>query len=356
MFNKKRITYYHIGMNGSAYDAGYRNGQHLKWIPGYVAQFGGKKEKPAKRAVSELKSWFKEFNPTVLEEMQGTADAWKVNADGLLYFHESWLIPAGCTQLAAKKGTGAIIGRNYDLSDKLHDKCLTTTRLDGTYTNIGFNLLNFGRTDGINEKGLAVSMSAAGRPIGYGDWMRKPQIEGLQFWTIIRALLDNCANVKEAETVLKKVPKGCSVNMFLADSAGNITLAKVMPGNVEFVEVGEKGMCAANHFDDDPNPLPNSITRLQTASESVSGDVSAMKKYLGTPFPAGACTYDYKNCFGTLHSAVYDTETTTAHISFGAASNQQWHAFDLTPVEKPAKYKTVNPTVVYDSDFWGDEK
>ena len=49
--------------------------------------------------------------------------------------------------------------------------------------------MQFGRGEGMNECGLAISQSACGRPVN--DYQGgKPKVIGLQFWAVVRTLLE----------------------------------------------------------------------------------------------------------------------------------------------------------------------
>ncbi|GMQ56246.1 hypothetical protein AN1V17_06390 [Vallitalea sediminicola] len=65
--------------------------------------------------------------------------------------------------------------------------------------------MQFGRSEGINECGLMVGQTSCGMPVGNMEMMRKPAISGLQFWAVIRSLLENCKDVDEALIISQMV-------------------------------------------------------------------------------------------------------------------------------------------------------
>ncbi len=64
-------------------------------------------------------------------------------------------------------------------------------------------------------------------------WFEKPAIVGLQFWAVIRYLLENCKDVDEALEYLKDMPIAYNINLLLADKSGNIALVETLDGKKE---------------------------------------------------------------------------------------------------------------------------
>ena len=81
-------------------------------------------------------------------------------------------------------------------------------------------MLGIGRDDGINEMGLTVTLSSSGFPVGPLPEMRRPAVTGLQFWAVVRTLLENCRDVKEALSMLKDMPVAYNLNLIVLDREG----------------------------------------------------------------------------------------------------------------------------------------
>ncbi|WP_257142975.1 C45 family autoproteolytic acyltransferase/hydolase [Bacillus pseudomycoides] len=120
--------------------------------------------------------------------------------------------------------------RNYDLSPDISDMRLCTTKVDGRYTHTGFPVSTFGRSEGLNEKGLCVAFASCGMPIGKYPGMREPVVTGLQFMVVVRAILETCKNIEEAVYAVKNMPVGTNMNLLLADANGEATLVGTYDG------------------------------------------------------------------------------------------------------------------------------
>ncbi len=131
-----------------------------------------------------------------------------------------------CRVPAATTNGHILVGRNYDFGEKVDDLKLISVFPDGRYANSGFSTLFFGRNDGLNEHGLSVTLSVGGMPVGIMPGQHPPIQEGLQFWAMIRTILETCKDVDEAEACFKNFP--CSGNpiLILADASGHASLAE----------------------------------------------------------------------------------------------------------------------------------
>ncbi|WP_242975156.1 C45 family autoproteolytic acyltransferase/hydolase [Anaerovirgula multivorans] len=152
---------------------------------------------------------FDEFCPGINEEIAGFADELNIPTIQVLYYAMSYLRP-GCSQMTVlpskTKNGHTLLGRNYDFDDKMEEMTFSTTRIKGKYARIGSSIMQFGRGDGMNEHGLAVSQTSAGLPVGNFEFAVKPAIVGLQFWAVIRSVLENCKDVDEAIQWTKQMP------------------------------------------------------------------------------------------------------------------------------------------------------
>ena len=52
----------------------------------------------------------------------------------------------------------------------------------------------------------------SGRTVNDYQGGKKPKVIGLQFWAVVRTLLENCKNVKEALDTLYDMPIACNIN------------------------------------------------------------------------------------------------------------------------------------------------
>ncbi len=177
---------------------------------------------------------FDRLCPGINEEITGFSDILKVPAEQILYYALSYMEP-GCSQMAllpSKTENGhTLIVRNYDFSEKMDDMMLCTTKINGRYAHIASSSVLFGRSDGMNECGLAVTMTSAGLPVSNMEGApRRPAVEGLVYWAVIRSVLENCANVEDAIHYVKEMPIAFNLNLLVADKSNRAALMETYDG------------------------------------------------------------------------------------------------------------------------------
>jgi predicted choloylglycine hydrolase len=115
----------------------------------------------------------------------------------------------GCSQAAVLDGGPALI-RNYDWDYRLFDGVVAGTAYAG-HRVLGMLDCLWGLLDGVNDAGLAVSLTFGGRPqVG----------QGFGIPPVIRYVLEVCGTVGEAVRVLRRVPVHMSYNVSVLDRAG----------------------------------------------------------------------------------------------------------------------------------------
>jgi predicted choloylglycine hydrolase len=213
-----------------------------------------------------------------------------------------WRMPAvaaGCSQ-AVVPGRTPLLVRNYDYDPRLFEGVVASTDYSGSRRVIGTSDLLWGLVDGMNEDGLAVSLTLGGRP---GSW------DGFGIPVVIRYLLETCPDVDSAIAALRRIPVAQAYNVSLVDTAGRHATVYVAPG--EPAEVSDL-RAATNHrltVVEHPHvsgPLRSEerqhtlLTELSDVDEGgdLSGFVEAFTKQ---PLRTGA----YDRGFGTLYTAAY---------------------------------------------------
>ncbi len=124
----------------------------------------------------------------------------------------------GCSQAAVIKGGPALI-RNYDWDYRLFDGVIAKTAYTGRRV-LGMADCLWGLLDGVNDTGLAVSLTFGGRP-QVGDGFGIP--------LVIRYVLEVCESVDEAVRVLRRVPVHMSYNVTVLDRSGRWATVFVAP-------------------------------------------------------------------------------------------------------------------------------
>ena len=124
----------------------------------------------------------------------------------------------GCSQAAVLPGGPALV-RNYDWDYRLFDAVVARTSYTGRRV-LGMLDCLWGLLDGINDVGLAISLTFGGRPqVG----------EGFGIPLVIRYVLETCRNTGEAMRALRRIPVHMSYNVTALDREGARATAYLAP-------------------------------------------------------------------------------------------------------------------------------
>lgn len=293
---------------------------------------------------NEIYELFDKYCSGLNEELQGFSDTLGIEKGKLVFVPLTYLTPA-CSQLILlpnkTKNHHILLARNYDYSEKMDDFCLTKTTVTGKYSHIGTNIMQFGRGEGMNECGLAVSQSACGRPVNNYQGGKKPKVIGLQFWAVVRTILENCKNVEDALDTVYDMPIACNMNLMIADKSGEAALIEIMDGRKE-INLLQKGtkkdyLIATNHIhipsmiNIEPYAMRNSIIRYRCLEQWITQrshiDETEIKELLLTPYPNGLMLPFYKDYFGTIKSMVFNLTLGKIDICWGGLDENKWHSF-----------------------------
>lgn len=212
-----------------------------------------------------------------------------------------WRMPAfiaGCTQ-AVIPGLEPILVRNYDYDLALFEGVVASTNWSGRRKVIGTSDLLWGLLDGINEDGLAVSLTWGGRAA---------VARGFGIPLVVRYLLETCATVDDAVAALRRIPVAQAYNLTLADTTGSHATVFVAPG--EEPEVSRLP-AAANHrlrdVADSPTAHVVRSGERQGAALDVALDHVGDPQRLGEAFvQAPLRNPDHSSGWGTLYTAVLE--------------------------------------------------
>ncbi len=303
------------------------------------------------KEVEEAMEIYDKYCPGLREELEGFAEEAKLAIKDIAFSWMTYLIPrcSGLAILGSEMEDGHTrLARNYEFS--IADEDLTVCRMQakGKYTHIGGTIVGFGRTEGINECGLAVSMASCGLPVGNIEGMKVPKIKGLQFWAVIRSILDNCKNVEEALKLTLEIPIAYNINLILADDKGNAVLLETIDGHKAYQQISEecakKYVCNTNHIvlpeiqHYEPMAMRNSIVRYEKLVQFLETNTdfkeAQIKDMLLKKYPEGMSSYYYKQWFGSIKSVVMDTVERRYSICWFGQSDNGWEDY---LVEQPMK-------------------
>jgi predicted choloylglycine hydrolase len=125
---------------------------------------------------------------------------------------------AGCSQAVWTRGDPLLV-RNYDYAPALWEAVLLHTRWEGLRVLAMTDCL-WGVLDGLNEAGLAASLSFGGRrAVG----------EGFGCPLLLRYALERCATAREAGRALARLPSHMAYNVTLADREGDFVTVHLAP-------------------------------------------------------------------------------------------------------------------------------
>ena len=240
----------------------------------------------------------KEYMPKMLPAYERLCNL--VNADvQMARFLTGFQPPAhlnACSQ-AVISGKEVQLVRNYDYHPNLFEGTLLLSSWNGKKVMATTDFI-MGLVDGMNEDGLAVSLTFGGRKVvGKGF--------GISF--ILRYVLEFCSNVEEAIEVLTSVPSHMAYNVTVLDKRGAFKTVLLSPDSLPVVtDVGY----TTNHqlrIDWPENAAFNNtlersefLKRLLQNKELLSNDV--VKTFLHPPL----YNNQFNEGFGTLYTSVYN--------------------------------------------------
>ncbi|GAB3042798.1 C45 family autoproteolytic acyltransferase/hydolase [Virgibacillus ainsalahensis] len=299
-----------VQFRGSHYDFGYMQGELLK--DSFTVE-NRKKQWKIRRprftiSEAEAKQAFLSFAPKIWEELIGFRDAleWKME-DVLLEFggYRLEYVKSGCSIFT---GSDYMI-RNYDYNPKTYEGRYTVYQpTDNGYAVIGPSQKITGRMDGMNEKGLVM---------GYNFMHRKKPGDGFICHMIGRIVLETCANVDEAISLLKEIPHRHSFSYTVLDENEETFVVEATPRGVE---VRQSNICT-NHFeilkDENRHHLDDSYQRLNVMKQQ-AGTMDAYQAFrMLNDTDRGVFSDKYKQWAGTIHTSAYFPKQKKAGFALG---------------------------------------
>lgn len=338
------VNFYELA--GNSYEIGCQLGKKTIGRPELIQIQKSDTEIYTDVQVSQMNEMFDRYCPGLSDELQGFAEAVDANKNQLYYYAGTCLTP-GCSLIAVlpklTKNGHVLVARNYEFSHKMDDFSFVKTKVKGRYAHIGSSSMMFGRSEGINECGLMIGQTSCGLPVGNFTPMRKPAITGLQFWAVIRSLLENCRDVDEALKSVLDMPIAYNINLMLADKTGKVVLFETFDGAKEWKRIdaftARQYLHATNHAhlpkmqQLSPVIMEHSACRYDFISKYMAqaGQLTAdsLKTLLLAGYPGGLCCHWYDEFFGTVRSMVFDVTAGTVELCWGGLAENGWSTYSL---------------------------
>lgn len=300
-----------VELRGDYYQFGLKQGHELMSLP-ILDQLEQLKAMTVNSNSQKAQEILKEISPDLLKELYGLAEGLNIPLDNAIKLFSGYdvLFPEmGCTTLV---NDGYYV-RNYDFSPEMYDARLVFTKPTDGYASVGFSQHVIGRLDGMNEKGLVAGLHFVNN---------KHREEGFMATSIIRMLLEQCANIEEAVNFITNIPHGYCYNYSITDPSGKSMIVEASPQR-QVVNFTNPLVCT-NHFESEVlrennrAEIQSSLKRQEFVRFLLSDGLSPMSAYHQFNNGNSPLFYKhYKEYFGTLHTVVYSPKDLGMIIGVG---------------------------------------
>src|SRR5699024_3508760 len=307
----KKVYSDFIQFRGSHYEYGLMQGKLLKdsfILPNRKKQWGSK---PHHFIINEneFQHVIKEFASGIWEEIHGLADALKWPMEDAIREFGGYYLEYGKSACSIFTGDDYMI-RNYDNHPHSYEgRYLLYQPTDQGYATIGPSMQITGRTDGLNEMGLAM---------GYNFINRIHSKDGFMCNMIGRIVLENSATIDEAIHLLQEIPHRHSFSYVLIDKSGNSVIVEASPRKV----ITRESNACTNHFEtlteENRYRMDESLQREKTIKNQgklVTNHYDAF--HMMNDSSRGIFSSKYGAWAGTLHTASYHPKTLKAGFALG---------------------------------------
>lgn len=211
---------------------------------------------------------------------------------------------SGCSQ-AIWPGDQPLLVRNYDYSPDAFDAVFLKTGWQGRSV-IGMSDGLFGLVDGMNDAGLAVSLTFGGRRavgIGFGVPL------------ILRYVLQTCESVQQAGEVLERIPCHMSYNVTVIDAERRFLTAYLAPDRPTLIT---HAAVATNHQErvewDSHAKLTATVERERYLLQRLTLHPETQDKFIRAFQRPPLYSLAFDRGFGTLYTATYRPRDGAAEI------------------------------------------
>lgn len=205
---------------------------------------------------------------------------------------------AACSQGVWTGEGGPVLVRNYDYAPSRLEGVIWHSRLL-EHRVIGMSDCLWGLLDGMNDAGLAASLTFGGRRV-LGDGFGIP--------LIVRYVLETCVSTAEAQATLARLPCNLSHNLTIVDRAGEVVTAYLAPDREPLFS---RSPVATNHQGIVEWPeqarATRTLEREQYILELLQAPGSTAEDLAAAFLQPNLYSTSYDSGFGTLYTAVYKT-------------------------------------------------
>ena len=242
-----------------------------------------------------LKRYMPEYHP-IWEKQLGL-----VGDDPLIAkFLSFWTPPrylVNCAQAVLPEGdNGPLLIRNYDLDPRFNEATIYSTNWTGKRLVMGMVEGLSGLSDGMNDAGLAISLTFGGRVVtgkGFGVPL------------IMRYVLETCRDTQDAIEALRNIPSHMSYNLTLVDKHGHLATVFLSPDRPIIVK---NTPYTTNHQLGNEWPaharMSETLERaeiLKQFLEQPQDEASLRQRFLSEPLYRSG----FDNGFGTVFTSLY---------------------------------------------------
>ncbi|MGA7305118.1 MAG: C45 family peptidase [Rhodothermales bacterium] len=225
---------------------------------------------------------------------------------------------SGCSQAVWLRDRPVLV-RNYDYSPRLFEGRLLRTEWRRPVISVIDCL--WGVLDGINDAGLAVSLSFGGN---------KTVGEGFGVPLILRYVLETCDDADSASKVLQRIPTHMHYNVTVADREGTFFTAHLAPDRPAIIRAEP---VSTNHQDrvewDDYARMTTTVERKEHLQARLADPEETEQTFLNRFLEPPLYSTRFDKAFGTLYTAAYYPETLEAEYRWpgGRSLRQSFENF-----------------------------
>ncbi|WP_066189498.1 C45 family autoproteolytic acyltransferase/hydolase [Gracilibacillus timonensis] len=311
-----------LPFRGSHYDFGYYQGKQLR---NHMLLANRERQWKVRRPLfdikpDEIREMFLKVAPPIWEELEGFRDALEWPMERVLLEFGGYRVPVNRSGCSILTGSDYLV-RNYDYHPKTYEGCYSIYQpTDSGNAVIGATQKVTGRSDGMNEKGLAM---------GYTFIHRKRPGDGFVCNMIGRLILERCDDRDEAVDLLQNIPHRGSFSYVLFDQKqAGATIVETSPRGVEV----RQGMACTNHFQrltkENRHYLKDSQRRLNILEDRHGNALNGGEAFrLLNSTEKGVFSKLYGQWAGTIHTSAYFPAKREAWFALGG--DQQPTKFDF---------------------------